>query len=186
MTHWSTCRMILPGLWCLKDILAITRRSKAHGHDKICALQVLELSCRADLDDHLVAGHHHVEAPRDHQLLALVRLPGRSQPRTVGARSARTTQRAARLMDLLAGLPTQAGCTAAARPLRAPGQGRARAQECLGLGGDGARARSSWLPWNLTGRTMGHHLRNSFIQLWSVDLGTMTMCGPVMPRYSFR
>ena len=47
-------------------------------------------------------------------------------------------------------------------------------------------ALASWLPWNLNGRIMGHQRLNSFIQLPSVDLGTTTMCGPVMPRYSLR
>ena len=50
----------------------------------------------------------------------------------------------------------------------------------------GTPTRSSWLPWNLTARMTGHHLRNSLIQLCSVDLGTMTMCGPWMPRNSCR
>mmetsp|Transcript_8046 Transcript_8046/g.19964 ORF Transcript_8046/g.19964 Transcript_8046/m.19964 type:complete len:224 (-) Transcript_8046:664-1335(-) len=47
-------------------------------------------------------------------------------------------------------------------------------------------ARISALPWNLNARIMGHQRLNSFIQLPSVDFGTTTMCGPVMPRYSFK
>mmetsp|Transcript_40665 Transcript_40665/g.129746 ORF Transcript_40665/g.129746 Transcript_40665/m.129746 type:complete len:200 (-) Transcript_40665:691-1290(-) len=47
-------------------------------------------------------------------------------------------------------------------------------------------ARSSWLPWNLRARSGGHQRLISFIQLPSVDLGTMIMCGPEMPRYSWR
>ncbi len=46
--------------------------------------------------------------------------------------------------------------------------------------------RSSALPMNLVALRMGHHRLNSFIQLCSVLLGTMIMCGPVMPRYSCR
>ena len=46
--------------------------------------------------------------------------------------------------------------------------------------------RSSLAPWNLTARITGHHFRNSLIQLCSVDLGTMTRWGPVMPRNSCR
>jgi hypothetical protein len=49
-----------------------------------------------------------------------------------------------------------------------------------------ARTRSSALPWNFLVRITGQKRRNSFIQLPSVDLGTMTMCGPLMPRYSCR
>jgi len=48
------------------------------------------------------------------------------------------------------------------------------------------RTRSSALPMNLVARREGHQRLNSFIQLCSVDLGTMTMCGPLMPRYSCR
>jgi len=51
---------------------------------------------------------------------------------------------------------------------------------------DFCSARAALSPWNLTARMTGHHLANSFIQLPSVDLGTMTRCGPVMPRYSCR
>ncbi len=56
--------------------------------------------------------------------------------------------------------------------------------------GRGTRARtltrSSWLPWNLATRMTGQKRRNSLHQLPMVDLGTMTMCGPLMPRYSYR
>ena len=45
-------------------------------------------------------------------------------------------------------------------------------------------SRASRLPWNLNTLKTGHHLLNSFIQLPSVDFGTTTKCGPVMPRYS--
>mmetsp|Transcript_19708 Transcript_19708/g.58648 ORF Transcript_19708/g.58648 Transcript_19708/m.58648 type:complete len:214 (-) Transcript_19708:276-917(-) len=48
------------------------------------------------------------------------------------------------------------------------------------------RARSFLSPSSLTGRMVGHHLRNSRIQLLQTDLGTMTMCGPVSPRDSCR
>lgn len=43
---------------------------------------------------------------------------------------------------------------------------------------------SSALPWNLMVLMTGQKRLNSFIQLPSVDFGTMTMCGPLMPRYS--
>ena len=46
--------------------------------------------------------------------------------------------------------------------------------------------RSSLLPWNLTALMTGHQRLNSLSQLCSVDLGTMTMWGPVMPRNSRR
>mmetsp|Transcript_598 Transcript_598/g.2314 ORF Transcript_598/g.2314 Transcript_598/m.2314 type:complete len:290 (+) Transcript_598:1952-2821(+) len=46
--------------------------------------------------------------------------------------------------------------------------------------------RISALPWNLNARIIGHHRLNSFIQFPSVDFGTTTMCGPVIPRYSER
>lgn len=39
------------------------------------------------------------------------------------------------------------------------------------------RTRSSRLPWNLTALMTGHQRRNSFSQLCSVDLGTMTWGG---------
>jgi hypothetical protein len=45
---------------------------------------------------------------------------------------------------------------------------------------------SSALPWNLMVLMVGQKRLNSFIQLPRVDLGTMTMWGPLMPRYSFR
>ena len=38
----------------------------------------------------------------------------------------------------------------------------------------------SWSPMRQTARRVGHHFLNSFIQLASVDLGTSTMCGPLM------
>jgi hypothetical protein len=47
-------------------------------------------------------------------------------------------------------------------------------------------ARAALSPWNLTARMTGHHFLNSLIQLCSVDLGTITRCGPVMPRNSCR
>ena len=49
-----------------------------------------------------------------------------------------------------------------------------------------ALTRCSWVPWNLTTRSTGHHFLNSLIQLCRVDLGTMTMWGPEMPLNSCR
>lgn len=49
-----------------------------------------------------------------------------------------------------------------------------------------ARTLSSALPMNLVARREGHHRLNSFIQLDKVDLGTMTMWGPLILRYSWR
>lgn len=43
---------------------------------------------------------------------------------------------------------------------------------------------SSWLPWNLKARRMGQKRAISLIQLPSVDFGTITRCGPVMPLNS--
>jgi hypothetical protein len=56
------------------------------------------------------------------------------------------------------------------------------------LGGSPARrpTRSSPLPWKRTALMVGAHRLNSFIQLCSVDLGTITMWGPLMPRNSLR
>eukprot|EP00955_Chlamydomonas_euryale_P076376 362630-Chlamydomonas_euryale.AAC.1 len=45
---------------------------------------------------------------------------------------------------------------------------------------------SSALPMNLATLMTGAKRLNSLHQLPSVDLGTMTMWGPVMPRYSYR
>jgi hypothetical protein len=48
------------------------------------------------------------------------------------------------------------------------------------------RTRSSALPMNLVTRMQGVKRRNSLTQLPSVDFGVITMCGPVMPRLSYR
>ena len=52
--------------------------------------------------------------------------------------------------------------------------------------GEKRGTRSSALPMNLVARRMGHQRLNSFIQLCSVDFGTIIMCGPVIWRYSCR
>lgn len=39
---------------------------------------------------------------------------------------------------------------------------------------------SSFIPWNMNTLILGHHFLNSCTQLCKVDLGTITMCGPVM------
>lgn len=45
---------------------------------------------------------------------------------------------------------------------------------------------SSCLPWNLIVLMTGQKRLNSFIQLPNVLFGTITMCGPLMPLYSWR
>lgn len=47
-------------------------------------------------------------------------------------------------------------------------------------------ARSSFVPWNMNTFKSGTHFSNSFTQLCSVDLGTITMWGPLIFLKCFR
>ena len=63
-----------------------------------------------------------------------------------------------------------------------------KSRHAAGAAGEGAlpRTLSSALPINLVARKEGHHRLNSFIQFDKVDLGTMTMWGPLILRHSWR
>ena len=162
--------------------------------DDVAPVELLEVVLL--LDDHLVAGHHHVELAHRHQVLLLVRL----QPRQVSRSKAKHAPLPQCKQTCQGDQPILGpSCLACMQRARAVVTAKPRIEDrnlcseatsCGGVavrhGLAGTPTRSSWLPWNLTARMTGHHLRNSLIQLCSVDLGTITMCGPWMPRNSCR
>ena len=129
------------------------------------------------LDDHLVGGHHHVKLARlaDRVLLDLLHTASGGKE---GGSSARKGELSCSLGRRPPGFNSFNLLARAAQLLPCPAPSRTPPAA--------ARTRSSALPWNLTALMTGHQRRNSFSQLCSVDLGTMTMCGPVMPRNSRR